>query len=293
MTAHSLGVALVGGTGVLGRNVVPRLVEKGHHVRVLVRAESQAKYLQQVGVETILGDILEPDTLLPLTASCDVILHLATAIPRAGSRATWATNDRIRREGTRNLLEATIYHAVPRYVQQSITLLYGESAEVPATESSPLRPAHFIQSAADMEEMVRSSPLDWCVLRGGFFYGPGTGTDLAWRKAAREGKLRLPGDGSAFLSLIHVADMARAIIKAAENAPTHSTFNVVDDRPVTYRELFGYIASQEGGRLPESGGDTILPSLVCSNAAIRSELRWSPCFATYRTGLSWSHKAAA
>jgi nucleoside-diphosphate-sugar epimerase len=286
-------VAVVGGTGVLGRNVVPALVENGHNVRVLVRVEKQAKYLQQTGVETFLGDIFNRDTLLPLTASTDVVLHLATAIPREGSSATWAMNDRIRREGTRNLLYAATHNDVPRYIQQSITLLYGESADVSVTELSVLHPAPFIQSAADMEEMVRLSKLNWCILRDGIFYGPGTGTEDTWRKAARQSILRLPGDGSAFLSLIHVADMARAIVKAAEIAPPHSTFNVVDNLPVTYRELFGYISAQEGTRPPQPGGDVTLPSLACSNAAIRSELEWSPFYKTYRSGLAGSHKAWA
>lgn len=286
-------VALVGATGVLGRNVVPMLIENGHTVRVLVRAEAQARHLEQAGVETALGDILDPGTLLPVTSSTDVVLHLATAIPREGSRATWAANDRIRREGTRNLLDASLQNGVPRYVQQSITLLYGESTDVPANESSVLRPAPFIQSAADMEEMVRSSPLDWCILRGGLFYGPGTGTDDGWRKAAREVTLRLPADGSAFISLIHVVDMARAIVRSAESAPIRSVFNVVDDQPVTYRDLFRYIAAQEGSLPPEPGGDTTLPSLACSNARIRSELGWSPVFKTFRSGLSGSHRASA
>lgn len=281
-------IALVGGTGVLGRNVVPRLIESGHNVRVLVRKESQARRLRSAGVDTVRGDILEPDTLFPLTASSDVVLHLATAIPRQGSDATWAMNDRIRREGTRNLLDAALRSNSPRYVQQSITLLYGESADFPATEASPVRPPAFVQSAADMEEMVRSSPLDWCILRGGLFYGPGTGTELAWRNAAHDGELCLPGDGSAYLSLIHVCDMARAILRVAEADSPHKTYNVVDDQPVSYRELFAYITAQEGVLPPESGGDLMLPSLACSNAAIRSELGWAPCFATYRSGLAAS-----
>lgn len=286
-------VALVGATGVLGRNVIPMLMENGHAVRALVRTEAQARHLQHAGVDTALGDIFESGTLLPVTSSADVVLHLATAIPREGSRATWATNDRIRREGTRNLLDASIRNGVPRYVQQSITLLYGNSTDTPANESSDLRPAPFIQSAADMEEMVRSSPLNWCILRGGLFYGPGTGTDDAWRNAAREGTLRLPADGSAFVSLIHVVDMARAIVRSAESAPIQKVFNVVDDEPVTYRDLFRYIAAQEGANPPPPGGDSLLPSLACSNSRIRSELGWSPVFKTYRSGLAASQRASA
>lgn len=286
-------VAEVGGTGVLGRNVVPILTENGHKVVALVRTKPQSSYFEQVGVETVPSDILRPEALIAATASSDVVLHLATAIPREGSKETWAMNERIRREGTRNLLDAAALNGVTRYVQQSITFLYGETTDARADESSPLRPAPRIQSAADMEEMVRTSPLDWCILRGGVFYGPATGRDEGWRKSAREGTLRLPGDGSALLSLTHVADMARAVVQAAETAPSPSVFNVVDDQPVTYRELFGYIAAQERTRPPQTGGEIGLPSLACSNTKIKSELGWAPVYRTYRSGLAGSHETSA
>jgi nucleoside-diphosphate-sugar epimerase len=269
------------------------LLEKGHSVRVLVRSEIQEARLGRLGVGTIHGDILEAETLLRLASGSDVVLHLATAIPREGSDATWEMNDRIRREGTRNLLDATIRGHAKRYIQQSITLLYGESGDSVVTESSPIRPPAFVQSAADMEAEVQSSPLDWCILRGGLFYGIGTGTDAAWLAAARQGKLRFAGDGSAFISLIHVSDMARAIVTATEAAPARSTFNVVDNEPVRSLDLFTYVAALVEGPPPEAGGDGTLPSLRCSNAAIRSGLDWEPAFPSYRSGLALTTAASA
>jgi len=72
-------VLVIGSTGVLGRNVVPRLVESGHEVRALVRRQEQAAIYQRMGIETTLGDILEPDRLLMAAKGCDAVLHLATA----------------------------------------------------------------------------------------------------------------------------------------------------------------------------------------------------------------------
>ena len=132
-----------------------------------------------------------------------------------------------------------------------------------------------------------------CILRGGLFYGPGTGRETVWLTAARRGRLRLPGDGGAFLSLIHVSDMAQAVVAASRDFPSHSTYNVVDDQPVSYRELFSYIAALVGGPPPEAGGEPILPSLACSNALIRSETGWVPCFPSYRSGLAQSQEAPA
>jgi len=103
---------------------------------------------------------------------------------------------------------------------------------------------------------------------------------------AREGTLSLPGDGSQLLSLIHVVDMARAIVHAVVAAPARSIYNVVDEEPVTYRDLYGYVATQAVGVEPRSGGEKTMPSLGCSNAKLKSDLGWMPVYPTYRSGLA-------
>ena len=278
-------VCVVGATGVLGRQTIPRVVERGHTVRAVVRRAADAEQLRRQGVEPIHGDILDAASLARATAGCDAVLHLATAIPRPGGTADWARNDRIRREGTGNLLAAAIGAGARRYVQQSITLLYGEGAAI-MDESAPGRPTPVTQSAADMEEMVQAANLAWCILRGGHLYGPGTGRDEDWRSAARDGTLRLSGEADARLSLIHTADFARAIVLAAEGAPAGSVYNVVDDVPVTGRELYGYIAAQVGAADPVAGGESPFRWPACINRRLRDALGWTPAYPSYRSGLA-------
>jgi len=276
-------VLVVGSTGVLGRQVCPRLVERGHQVRAVVRRPEAAHPLRAAGVEVLAGDILEPGSLQAAARGCDAALHLATAIPKAGG--DWSRNDRIRREGTRNLLAATEAAGVRRYVQQSIVMLYGDTGQTIVDESAPLQVAAHIQSAADMEQMVQASPLDWCILRGGLFYGAGAGLEEEWRQAAQAGDLLLPGSGGDLISLIHVVDMARAVVLAAESAPPHSIYNVVDDEPPHYADLFAYVAAQLGVKAPPAGGPQRRASFGCSNARIKRELGWQPAYPTYRSGL--------
>jgi 2-alkyl-3-oxoalkanoate reductase len=278
-------ILVVGATGVLGRQVVPRLVERGHAVRAVVRGDTQARVFAALGVESRRGDILDAAGLAEAARGCDVALHLATAIP-TGPHADWSRNDRIRRDGTRNLLAAAAGAGARRYVQQSITMLYGDCGQTLMDEDAPLRPTPRIQSAADMEDLVRGSGLDWQILRGGPFYGAGAGRDQEWRAAAREGRLALPGDGAALTSLIHVVDMARAVVAAAERDVTGRVYNIVDDAPVSYAELFGYIAAQAGAPAPAAGGPPIMASLACANARARGELGWQPAYPTYRSGLA-------
>jgi nucleoside-diphosphate-sugar epimerase len=277
-------VFVVGATGVLGRNVIPRLLERGHQIRAVARRVEQVAILQRLGVDARLGDILDAVSLMVAAEGCDTALHLATAIPRPGTIQDWTLNDRVRQEGTQNLLAAAADVGVRRYIQQSITFLYGDQGEQIVDESAPLRPAPRIQSAADMEAFVQASSLDWVILRGGSFYGPGTGNEDGWRKAAQEGTLRLPGDGAALVSLIHVVDMARAVVLAAEGAPAGDIYQVVDDAPVRYRELYGYVAAQLGAPVPTPGGPPVV-SLGCSNARIKTALGWGPAYPSYRSGL--------
>lgn len=277
-------ILVVGATGVLGRNTVPRLIERGHTVRAIVRDEAQRRRLQSVGAQACEGDIFDRESLTRAARDCGVALHLATAIPKPPSQ-DWSLNDRIRREGTQNLLMALTQSGVQRYVQQSIALLYGEQSQAAVDESTALQPAARTQSAADMEELVKASALHWCILRGGLFYGAGTGSER-WRQAAQQNILQLPGDGQSLIPLIHVIDMARAVVSATETAPAGSIYNVVDDEPVTYQQLFGYIAAQVGGVAPQPGGPRLWPSLSCSNARIKADLGWHPVFPTFRSGLA-------
>lgn len=79
--------------------------------------------------------------------------------------------------------------------------------------------------------------------------------------------------------------MARAVVLALEAAPSRSLYNVMDDEPVTWREVYGYIAMQERGAPPTPGGSVLLPSLGCSNARIKADLGWHLAYPTYRSGL--------
>jgi 2-alkyl-3-oxoalkanoate reductase len=70
-------IGVIGATGVLGRQVIPQLVENGHQVRAIVREPEAAERLRCTGVEPVIGDILAGDDLIPALASCDAALHLA------------------------------------------------------------------------------------------------------------------------------------------------------------------------------------------------------------------------
>jgi nucleoside-diphosphate-sugar epimerase len=136
-----------------------------------------------------------------------------------------------------------------------------------------------------MEETIRGADLDWVILRGALFYGPGTGFDDAWFERARAGTLRLPGDGSGWVSLVHIADMAAATLATIARWPSRRALIVADDAPARWRDVLGWVAAVAGAPPPAPGGFAGLPSFRVQNARARALLGWEPFYRDHRSGL--------
>jgi nucleoside-diphosphate-sugar epimerase len=281
-------IAVFGSTGALGRHVVPRLIERGHQVIAVVRSADKAQALRKLGVTIAEGDVLLGEGLAKSSAGAETVMNLVTAIPRPPwTEATdWRANERVCRIGVKNVLLAARAVSAARYIQQSVVFIYGDRGHKLADESTELVPPERARCYVDMEWMVRSFPMDWVILRAGLLYGAATGLEDSWRAASRQGALRIPGDGSALVSLIQVTDLARAVVMAAEMAPGKNVFNVVDDQPVSWGELFRHIAAQSGGPEPVAGGPLGEPPLGCRNDKLKQAIGWSPSYPTYRSGLA-------
>lgn len=281
-------VLVVGATGVLGRPTVRRLLERGHGVVALVRDTERGR--ARLGPDTGLveGDVLDADACARSAVGTEAVLHLATAIPRPPA-TDWARNDRIRTEGTRNLLAAARRARASRYVQQSIAFVYGDGFALGhhgawLSESARLAPAPFIASAVEMEALVEGSGLPgWVILRGGAFYGAGTGTSEQLVEDVGAGRVAVQPDRDPYLSLVHVDDMAAAVVAAVEAPPRCTVYNVVDDEPVRHSELVRYLADLLGAPAPPVG-TVARPSLRVRNVKLCAELGWRPTFPSFRQG---------
>lgn len=278
-------VFVVGATGVIGRELLPLLVQAGHRVRALARRPDAVPLAGHPAVEVVQGDLLAPDLagrLPALLDGCEAAMHLATAIPKDPTApGAWEQNTRLRREGTRRLLDAALAAGVRRYLQQSIVMAYADGGDRWLDESAPFdaSPAftYRVGPVADMEAMVRAVPagrLAWCILRGGSFVGPDSEQDRLLAEL-RAGHAVVPGDGSAFFSPVHWADFASACLAALEKAPPGSTFNVADE-PLPYGEYLDRLAGLLG--LPPPPRDPRLSrvSQRVSSQAAREVLGWAP-----------------
>lgn len=279
-------VIVFGATGVLGRALVPLLIEQGHRVRAVVRSPEKAPGLFSRDVELLPGDLLSPETragLPALMAGCRAAVHIATAIPRDfGAPGAWDANTRLRTEGTRALLDASLAAGVERYIQQSIIMAYTGGGDRLLDEDTPLDTspsrAEVCGPVIAMEGMLRAVPADrlrWTILRGGAFVGRGTAQDGTIERL-RAGTERVPCDGSSYISPVHFADMAAAVAAALDRAPAGSTFNIVDE-PLRQSDYLDRLAALVGAPMPERDPTKPCPpSWRCSNAAARSVLGWSP-----------------
>jgi nucleoside-diphosphate-sugar epimerase len=287
----SATISVLGANGVYARHLIPRLTVANFKVRALVRRVEAAGVARACGADIRVADIFDAASLRDGLDGADACINLATSLPGPSGRGDFAANDRVRRDGVPLLLEACRASGVQRLLQQSIAWV-GASGDVIFDESARTEPegddigSAATRAALDMEDALRASDLDWLILRGGLFYGPGTGFDDDWFARAAAGKLRVPEDGADFVSLTHIADMCDATIAALRTWPSRETLIIADDEPARWRDVFGYIAELASSAPPATGGRRGFPSFRASNAKARRVLNWAPRYSNFRMGLA-------
>lgn len=252
-------IAVLGATGVAGRMFVPRANAAGHSL--VVRRT----------------DLFDTEALVAQIKGCDAVVNLVTSIPKPGGRGDWAVNDRIRREGTANLLAACSEAGVEVVLQQSVAMLHCVADDRSQTENDPIEGYGGLASAIDMETLVRAAPLDGRLVRGGLFYGPGSKREEFWLEEVRNSAFRIPGDGNAWLSPVHVEDFATALVTVLAHGRPHEAYIACDDTPLRLSELYARVAALAGVDLPAAGGPHGLRSFRVSNAKLRA-LGWKPSY---------------
>ncbi len=168
-------ILVTGATGFLGHNLIPLLVERGHHVRALVRPTSDHGFLRDCGAEMAFGDTRDPDSVTAALSGCEAIVHAAGKFRFWGQYTEFAA---VNVEGTRNVLEAARCAGVQRFIHISTIAVIGNpKPRTLITEETPCEPADAYQrSKCDGEQLARKYHADFglpvIVLRPGAFYGP-------------------------------------------------------------------------------------------------------------------------
>ena len=281
-------IAVLGASGVAGRALLPRLLARGHAVRGSFFGGDRASIAAHAGVEAMRCDVLDAASVDAFIAGCDAVINLATSVPKAGGRGDWVANDRVRRAGTKVVVEACAPAKIApkgaptsameigvRLVQQSVAMLHCVDDRRVQNEDDPVEGHGVLASAVELESIVTQSAIDWRIARGALFYGPGTGRDEAWRAQLADAAFRVPGDGGAWHCFIHVEDFADALCVLVEHPAPRQAYIVCDDRPLTLAQLYGGLARLHGRAAPPAGGAPAIRSFRVTNAKLRG-LGWAP-----------------
>jgi nucleoside-diphosphate-sugar epimerase len=302
-------VLVAGGTGVVGSQVVPLLTRDRHDVVVVGRSRARADAAVGLGAEFAEADALDAGAVRAAVEASqpDAIVNLLTAIPRNLNAKRFeeemALTNRLRNEGTRNLIEAGKAVGVSRLVSESIAFAYAPAPGLADEEASLWHdgPKPFRAVLAAVEELERLTvAASGIVLRVGHLYGPGTAlaADGALLAQVRAAKLPVVGDGGSMFSFAHVRDAAGAFVAAlSHDGP--AVFNVVDDEPAPVRLWLPQLAELIGAPRPKKVATAIarlfagewgvayLTSLRgASNRRAREQLGWQPTYASWRDGFA-------
>ncbi len=297
-------VFVTGATGVLGQAVVKRLIAEGHVVHALSRSEANREMLHSLRAQPIEADLFDGESLKQALAGCEAILHLATRIAptsKMAKRASWYENDRIRREGTRTLVEAALaVGGVHTFIYPSYAFVYPESGDRWIDASTTLvQPTPTLQSTVDAEAAVAQFAGEQrrgISLRLGSLYGPESPATHEQLDYARKGIAALPGRSEGYLPQVWVQDGARAIVAALTQPVPSGIYDVVDDEPLTREEVFAVMARVVGRKrlwqppallMRVMAGvvyDMMSRSLRISNRHFKEVSGWQPLVANARVG---------
>jgi nucleoside-diphosphate-sugar epimerase len=314
-------IFVAGATGVLGRELIPQLVARGHEVVGMTKTASKQDVVRSLGALPVVADALDPDAVAEAVASAEpeVIVHQLTALSgkvslreaRHPERSSGVImTNRLRTEGTDHLLAAGRAVGARRFVAQSIAAFrFARTGRPFVTEADPLDsnpPAAMRTGLAAILHLEQAvTTIEWgegLALRYGSFYGPGTGfsraPDAVMAAPIRKRRFPLVGDGGGVWSFVHIEDAAAATAAAVENGQP-GIYNVVDDEPAPVREwlpvLAGALDAKPPRRVPRwlvrlAAGETAAVMMTdvrgASNAKAKRELDWQLRYPSWRLGFA-------
>ena len=296
-------VFVAGGTGVIGRRLVPQLAAHGHQVTATTTNPAKLGVLRDLGAGGVVMDGLDAVSVGEAVAAArpDAIVHQMTGLSPAHAGKLnmrkpgrfFAATNRLRSEGTDHLLAAAEATGVTIFVAQSAGIFNGnrEGGWV-KTEDDPLWEAAGTEAVTHLEDVVVKA--GGAVLRYGGLYGPGANEDQI--KLVRKRLFPVIGGGTGYFSWVHVDDAASATVLAVEQQAA-GVFNIVDDEPAPVSEWLPYLAACEGAKPPRRlptwlarllAGEMVVGMMTegrgFSNAKAKRVLGWQLRYPSWRQG---------
>jgi len=293
-------VFVAGGSGTIGVPLVRALVQGGHDVVATTRSPQRQDRLRALGATPAVVDALDADGLMRAVrdAAPTHVIHQLTALPKAGPKraSDVEPTNRLRVEGTRNLLRAAIAARATRIIGGSFALLGAPSA------SADSRPDAAREAVRSMESQLidaaRAGSIEAIVLRYGLFYGGGSPSTDEIARFVRRRLLPAVRDDRSQLPYIHLDDAVSATVAALDKGRSGEAYDIVDDRATSFSDMARAVASAIGAPqpfvVPAWVPRLLMPYLArlyqirlpLSNAAAVKELGWRPRYPSIHEGLA-------
>jgi len=246
-------VLVTGASGFLGGHLVEELVRRGYSVRALVRKTSRTDLLRELGVELVVGDITQPETLGPAVKGVDAVVHLAAYYTFFGKKELY---ELVNVRGTEWVARASLKAGVRRFIYCSSTEAIGPVKNPPADESTPPNPQfEYGRSKLRAENVVKGlerEGLQYTIIRPSGIYGPRNVDDVAYwfiTSYANGGLASLVkvGSGNNLVQFAHVKDVVQGFVLALEKeAAVGNTYIISEDRWYTYNEVYSILHELTG-----------------------------------------------
>ena len=239
-------VLVTGATGFTGGHLCSSLLKKGYRVKGLALAGLDTNGLSKEGVEVVVGDLREKQTLISAVSGVDMVYHIAAVYREQGipRKTFWDVNV----EGTRNLLEVARNEGIKRFIHCSTVGVQGEIKDPPATEKAPYRPGDYYQKSKMDGELLaldffKTHGMPVVVFRPVGIYGPGDTRFLKLFRYIQKGKFRMFGSGEVLYHLTYIDDLVKGIVLVGETPGIEGeVFTLAGDGYTTLNEWAQIVA---------------------------------------------------
>jgi dihydroflavonol-4-reductase len=248
--AFILKILVTGGTGFIGSHLCEALIERGHHVTILVRPDDDTRWVDALPLARAMGDITDKGSLAAAVGDVDCVFHLAAILGAPDPQLYFRVNV----DGTRNLVEACLESPRPprRFLLASSIAAMGPSGKHRTyNEEAPCHPlSDYGKSKWQSEQELHrlDGRLPWTIVRLPLVFGPRSkGGLFPLMRVVNKGiKLRM-GDGQT--NVAYVADIVDGMITAVESDNTIGQTYLLGESPsFTWKEIMDAMAKAMGRR---------------------------------------------
>ncbi len=292
-------IFLTGATGAVGRGLARGFTSAGHSVVGLTSRTENKALIAADGGTAVVGDVRDGSSWLEHARGADAVVHAAQLTSKRPNKKQAQETADADLKCVELLIEAAKGKPL---LYTSGVWVYGAGKDR-RSESAATAPFPLIAHKLSAEKMVlsaaQSGDVKGVVIRPATVYQPwGLFENLYLKTMAKGGSAKYPGSGQDLKSWIHVDDLARVYVAAAEKGLSGQVLNAADDEPATTAQVIEAMAEAFGAKKPGSApafiiklvlgsllSPPLLSDIVCSNDAMKSVLGVQLAYPSYREGV--------